>query len=289
MIESKLALDSRSELGEGSLWHGDRLLWVNIEGCTVNRFDPVSGKNETWNLGQRVGTVVPRKGGGFVAAVHHGIGILDPDTGSFDVFADPEGGRAELRFNDGKCDPRGRLLAGTMGLTKPRAPGTLFRIDHDRSITRLVEGTGTSNGLAWSADGSTLYYIDTPTLEVSAFDYDLETGAVSNRRPAVQFSDEDGKPDGMTIDAEGNLWVALWGGAGVVCCDPSSGKILDKIEVPALQTTSCAFGGPELRDLYITSARGGLDDEELAKRPHSGGIFVARPGVAGVPAFEYAG
>ncbi|RME68807.1 MAG: SMP-30/gluconolactonase/LRE family protein [Verrucomicrobia bacterium] len=289
MITAELALDAKAELGEGALWHDGRLLWVDIEGCAVNRFDPVSGRNERWAIGQRVGTVVPRRVGGLVLAVHRGIGILDTETGRFELRCDPAGGREELRFNDGKCDPRGRLFAGTMGMTKPRVPGTLYRIEPDFSFAPVLEGTGTSNGLAWSADESTLYYIDTPTLAVSAFDYDPDTGAISNRREVVKFSGDEGRPDGMTIDADGNLWVALWGGSGVVCCDPRTGRVLEKVEVPALQTTACAFGGPELRDLYITSARIGLDEAALAERPFSGGIFVARPGVAGVPAFTFAG
>lgn len=289
MLTAELVLDVRAALGEGSLWHDERLLWVDIEGHTVNRYDPVSGRRESWNVGQRVGTVVPRAKGGLVAAAHHGVGFLDTKSGAFELFCDPEGGRPELRFNDGKCDPRGRLFAGTMGLEKPRVPGTLFRIDPDQSVTAVVGDLGTSNGLAWSADESTFYFIDTPTLEVSAFDYDADTGAITNRRTVVRFPEDGGKPDGMTIDSAGNLWVALWGGAGVVCCDPRSGNFLEKVEVPALQTTSCAFGGPGLRDLYITSARGGLDDEGLSKWPGSGGIFRARPGIAGVPAFAFAG
>ncbi len=288
-MQAELVFDAKATLGEGALWFDGRLLWVDIEGGTVNRFDPAARLNESWSLGQRVGTVVPRRAGGLVAAVQRGIGVLDTATGGFSILVDPEEGRADLRFNDGKCDPRGRLLAGSMGLVKPRAPGSLFRIDPDWRATRLLTGLGTSNGLAWSADGGTMYFIDTPTLEVAAFDYDLVTGAVSGRRVVVRFDGARGRPDGMTIDAAGNLWVALWGGAGVVCCDPRTGVVLERIEVPASHTTSCAFGGPDLRDLYITCAREGLDAATLAREPHAGGIFRARPGVAGVPAFAFAG
>ncbi len=288
-MKAELFFDARAALGEGALWWKDRLLWVDIESGTVNRLDPRARANESWNLGQRVGTVVPRAAGGLVAAAHRGIGILDTTTGGFAIFADPAGGREELRFNDGKCDPRGRLFAGTMGLVKPRAPGALYRINTDRTFAEVLGGVGTSNGLAWSADEATMYYIDTPTLEVSAFDYDAETGAISNRRPVVKFPGGQGRPDGMTIDADGNLWVALWAGAGVVCCDPRTGGILDRVDVPASQTTSCAFGGPELRDLFITSARHGLSEEALKTEPDAGGIFVCRPGVRGVPAFAFGG
>lgn len=289
-MKAELVYDARARLGEGALWHEGRLLWVDIEGCTVNRFDPMSGRNESWHLGQRAGTVVPRASGGLVVGAHHGIGFLDTGDGAFRIFVDPEGGRGELRMNDGKCDPRGRLFAGTMGLTKPRVAGSLFRIDAEHRVTRVLTGTGTSNGLAWSHDGRTMYYIDTPTMRVDAFDYDAGTGEMTNRRPAVTFpSDQPGRPDGMTIDADGNLWVALFDGWGVVCCDPRAGKILEKIDVPASRTTSCAFGGPDLGDLYITCAREGLDAAGLEREPHAGGLFVVRPGVRGVPAFTFAG
>ena len=147
----------------------------------------------------------------------------------------------------------------------------------------MVSGTGTANGLAWSADRSTLYFIDTPTREVSAFDYDEATGAIRDRRPVVRFGDEEmGRPDGMTIDAQGNLWVALYDGGAVVCCDPRTGTILERVSVPARRTTSCAFGGPDLRTLFITTGRS-------AAEPESGGLFAIAPGVAGVAAFSFAG
>jgi sugar lactone lactonase YvrE len=231
-----------------------------------------------------VGTVVPRRDRPeLLVGAHRGVGFLDPATSGFELFADPERGRPELRINDGKCDPRGRFFCGTMGLEKPRAPGSLYRIDPDRTITRMLTGLGTANGLAWSHDQRTMYFIDTPTREVSAFDYDPDAGTMTNRRPSVKFPSDTGvRPDGMTIDADGNLWVAMYEGACVLGCDPRTGRIIERIDVPALKTTSCAFGGTDLRDLYITCAH--TDGE-----PHTGAIWVARPGVRGVPAFAFAG
>jgi sugar lactone lactonase YvrE len=282
-MNAVLAFHARASLGEAALWHDGRLLWVDIDAGTVNRFDPVRGTNEVWTLGQMVGTVVPRACGGFVVGAHRGVGFFDPLTAQFKIFADPAGGRAELRCNDGKCDPRGRLFAGTIGIHKPRPPGALYRIDPDLGVTCVVEGTGTANGLAWSHDRQTMYFIDTPTRAVSAFDYDESTGRISGRREIVRFGDaERGRPDGMTIDERGFLWVALYEGGAVVCCDPESGAILERIRVPASRTTSCAFGGPDLGELFITSGR---DPAE----PESGGIFVVRPGVRGVAAFSFAG
>lgn len=281
-MKAELIFEANALLGEGALWFQDRLLWVDIEGCTVNRLDPRTGVNEAWNVGQRVGTVVPcRRRAELLVAVQRGFGFLDPTSGELALFADPEAGRDDLRFNDGKCDPRGRFFAGSMALTKPRGPGTLFRLDPDFTITRLLTGLGTSNGLAWSADQRTMYFIDTPTYEVSAFDYDPATGAMTNRRTAVKFPRENSaRPDGMVIDADGNLWVALYEGSGVVGCDPRTGRIFAKVEVPALKTTSCTFGGPNLDELYITCAR---HDGE----PHTGAIWIARPGVRGVPALAF--
>jgi sugar lactone lactonase YvrE len=208
-MQAELIFDARALLGEGALWHDGRLLWVDIEGQTVNRFDPGTGRNESWTVGQRAGAVVPCAGRTeLLVAAHRGVGLLDPTTGRFEIFADPEGNRPEMRFNDGKCDPRGRFFGGTMGLEKPRAPGSLWRIDPDRTVTRMLSGLGTSNGLAWSADARTMYFIDTPTHEVSAFDYDPDTGAMTNRRAVVRFpsgGDIKARPDGMVIDADGNL------------------------------------------------------------------------------------
>lgn len=282
-MHAELVLDARASLGEAALWHDGHLLWVDIDAGAVHRFDPARGVNESWTLGQLVGTVVPRVCGGFVVGAHRGVGVFDPLTAQFKILVDPAGGRPEMRCNDGKCDPRGRLFVGTIGLHKPRPPGALYRIDPDLRATCVLEGTGTANGLAWSLDRRTMYFIDTPTRAVSAFDYDDVSGRINQRRDVIRFGDEEpGRPDGMTIDAHGHLWVALYEGGAVVCCEPAGGRIIERIEVPASRTTSCAFGGPDLADLFITSGR--RDGES-----QSGGVFVARPGVAGRPAFCFAG
>lgn len=282
-MQAELAYDARATLGEGALWHDGRLLWVDIDAGRVNRFDPITGRNEAWDLGQPVGTIVPRACGGYVVGAHRGVGVFDPHSAQLKVLAEPAGGRAELRCNDGKCDPHGRLFVGTMGMTKPRVPGGLYRIDPDWSMRCVVENTGTANGLAWSHDRRLMYFVDTPTREIAAFDYDERSGAISGRRAVVRFpEDEPGRPDGMTIDVEGRLWVALYDGGAVVCCDPTTGSILERVEVAARRTTSCAFGGARLDELYITTG-------QEPDRAGSGGLFVARPGVAGVAAFAFAG
>ncbi len=167
--------------------------------------------------------------------------------------------------------------------------GSLYRLDTDLSVHRVLGDVTVSNGLAWSFDRRTLYYIDSPTRVVSAFDYDDEAGTITGRRVAVTVPEELGSPDGMTIDSEGKLWVAHWG-AGAVCrWDPDGGHLLEKIDVPAAHTTSCAFGGEDLGDLYITTARSGRSREDLEAQPLAGGLFRVRPGARGVPAFEFTG
>jgi len=165
--------------------------------------------------------------------------------------------------------------------------GALYRFDPDTSIHKMVDGVGTSNGIVWSADKTKMYYIDTPTRQVMGYDYDNETGAISHPKVAVEIPEGAGYPDGMTIDEEDNLWVALWGGSAVVCFNPENGELVRKIEVPAKNVTSCAFGGNDLGTLYITTARESTSDEDLQKFPHAGGVFKIRPGVKGVKAFFF--
>lgn len=289
--EVELVVDAKAILGEGAIWQASKgcLYWVDIEGGLLHVFDAATGRDRAVPVGTKVGTVVSRASGGLLLALQSGFAFFDPDRGTLTPIADPEAAIPGNRFNDGKCDPSGRLWAGTMdGDLAPHAGG-LYRLDTDLSVHRVLGGVTISNGLAWSFDRRTLYYIDTPTRAVSAFDYDDETGAISNRRDVVTVPDELESPDGMTIDAEGKLWVAHWG-AGAVCrWDPESGHLLQKIDVPAAHTTSCAFGGEDLGDLYITTARSGLSEEDLEAQPLAGGLFRVRPGVSGVPAFEFAG
>ncbi len=286
----ELVLDAKATLGEGAIWHapGQVLYWVDILAGQVHVFKPSTGVDRAVEAGQPVGTVVPRRSGGVMVAVQHGFGSLDLETGELHIVNDPEADRPGNRFNDGKCDPAGRFWAGTMQEGAPNQ-GSLYVLEAEGRVWRALSEVTTSNGIAWSHDHQTMYYIDTPTREVAAFDYDLETGAIGNRRVAVTIPADDGAPDGMTIDAEGMLWVAHWNGGRVTRWDPARGWLLQTIRLPVSRVTSCAFGGPGLDELYITSARTGLDKATLARQPLAGGLFRARPGVAGVPAFEYAG
>jgi len=291
--DPELVLDAHARLGEGAIWNPglQRLHWIDIEAHRVFTFDPATGGNRGLDVGQRVGTVVPRRAGGLMVALQTGLAALDLDSGRVSPLPPPpEHDPVLARFNDGKCDPAGRFWAGTMAFQKtPNPPGKLYRFDPDGTVHVMVRGVGTSNGLAWSLDRRTMYYIDTPLRRVDAFDYDDATGAIANRRPVITIPPELGRPDGSTLDAEGMLWIAMWEGWGLTRWNPRTGALLQQVRLPVERTTSCAFGGPELDTLYVTSARDGLTEAQLAAQPLAGGLFRLRPGVRGLPAPAYAG
>ena len=286
MGKLELVADAKAELGEGPVWHPEEqaLYWVDIIGKRLHRYDPTNGSDTHQTVGSMLGAAVPTRGGGFLLAMQDGIYKLNKfGEGAPELAVRPEEMSDKIRFNDGKCDPRGRFWAGTMGLgNSGPGLGTLYRIGSDLVPHAMVRGVSTSNGLAWNPERGIMYYIDTPTRQVVAYDYDLETGAIANGRTAVSVAKEDGFPDGMTIDEEGKLWVAHWGGGHVIRYDPDTGAKLERIPVPAALCTSCAFGGPNLDELYITTARTGRTEEQLAAEPASGGLFRIRLSVRGL-------
>ncbi len=295
-ITAELVLDARVALGEGPIWEPQNqvLYWVSIMESKVFIYDPASASNRVIDVGQYVGTVVPSTSGALYLALHHGFAKLDLDTEELTMIADPEEDLPDNRFNDGKCDPAGRFWAGTMSVEASGSVGSLYMLDTDGSVRKMAEEISISNGLVWSLDNTTMYFIDTPTRRVDAFDYELATGNISNRRPAITFpanteADQFGAPDGMTGDAEGMLWVAHWGGSRVTRWNPESGELLNTIQLPVSQVTACAFGGPNLDELYITCARTGLSDEELTTQPLAGSLFKAKPGVKGLAPNRYKG
>ena len=271
-----------SQWGEGPLWHGNRLLYVDIESHKILSFDPVTGKETIWDVGQRVGTVVPRASGGLVWAGDDGFFFLDETTGVSTPIADPEPGITDNRFNDGKCDPAGRLWAGTICLKK-QPDATLYCLHTDLTVEKKFGPVTNSNGIVWSADARTMYYIDTPSKKIRAFDFDNATSAISNERVLWDTSADASSPDGMTIDSEDRLWIAFCHGGKVVCFNPATQQVEQQIDFPCIETTACAFGGADLGDLYVTTGiKPGLTEE------HAGRLFVCRPGAKGVPAFAFA-
>ena len=287
--QAELVLDTQSTLGEGALWNyrTGELMWVDIKKEILNSYNPETGYNKEMFTGQMIGTVVPTESGNALVALQQGIYYFDVQTGSKKQLAAPEADLPDNRFNDGKCDPSGRFWAGTISTKGEMEVAALYRFDPDTTIHKMVDKVSISNGIVWTKDKTKMYYIDTPTQKVMAYDYDDATGEISNPEVAVNVPREMGSPDGMTIDENDNLWVALWGGSAVGCWDPLSGELIDKIEVPAKNITSCAFGDEDLGTLYITSAREATSDEELEKWPNAGGVFKYRPGVRGVPAFYF--
>lgn len=276
-----------AELGEGPVWdvRSGRLAWVDITARRIHLTDTVSGATETIDVPLAVGAVAPRAAGGFVAALQDGFWVVG-DGPAQRIAAIPEA-RPGLRFNDGKCDPAGRFWAGTMAYDQATGAGALYRLDHDGSAALVLDGVTVSNGLAWSLDGHTMYYIDTPTQRVDAFSFVPLTGEVGDRRPEIHVPPEAGAPDGMTIDAEGGLWVALWGGGAVQRY--VDGRLERGIKLPVSQPTSCCFGGESLDELYVTSAWQGLSPQERRAQPLAGALFRIRPGVQGLAPVVLAG
>jgi sugar lactone lactonase YvrE len=289
--ELELVLDAKAILGEGPCWdqEGHILYWLDILQKKVHIYQPETNENREIQLDQLIGTIGLRKEGGAIAALEKGFYFIDVETGQLEPICDPERNIPNNRFNDGKCDAAGRFWAGTMDKTEASNQGALYCLDSKLRVETKLQNLGISNGLAWSSDNQYFYFIDTPTKKVLQFDYHLATGNIANPVEVISFEDQEGMPDGMTIDEEGMLWIAHWGGAKVSRWDPASGKQLTEVLVPAKNVTSCTFGGDDLKDLYITTARKGMDEAELEKYPHSGGLFRIRTGVKGVPAYAFNG
>lgn len=283
LIEPRVFVQETCLLGEGVFWFEDRVWWVDIDAGKLHSTDADGGDRQIYDMGRRIGAAAPVDHRRFVVALEDGVGIFDRESRDIEIFSSPEKGMAGSRFNDGKCDPEGRFLAGTLNMNGVAKASALYSFDGAGTWRKLYAPATLSNGLAWSTNGQTLYYIDTPTLEIVAFSYDLRTGELGNVRTVVRVPRECGYPDGMTIDETGKLWVAHWGGGAVRCWCPESGECLAEIRVPCLRPTCCSFGGENLDRLFITSARTGGSAEDPAKHPLSGSVFVCEPGAHGRP------
>lgn len=282
--EAVLEYQSNSQLGEGAIWNHEtqELYWIDIEGKTLNIYNPKLQKNRSIKTPSRIGTVVPIDRTMALVALEDGIYKMNTATGYYELFSDVESDITSNRFNDGKCDPSGRLWVGSMGLEQTEFEANLYMIDAKGEAHLKIDSVTISNGIVWTKNKQTMYYIDTPTSEIKAFDYQDETGEISNMRVAVKVPDSLGYPDGMTIDENDELWVGMWNGNGVIHFNPLTGKMVSKIEVPAHNVTSCAFGGKDLDTLYITSSSLDMSPEEEKRYPNAGSVFKAVPGVKGV-------
>ena len=278
-----------SQWGEGPIWWGNSLFYVDIAGNKLLRLNPETSEETIWDVGECIGTIVPSKNDDEVIyAGDTGYVRFNLKTGSKTTLADPEASmRGKNRFNDGKCDPLGRFWAGTISMIKDTGSANLYCLDTDGSLSLKVSEVTNSNGICWSADAKKMFYIDTPTQNVRAYDYNLESGAISNARVVDDTAAHGYKssPDGMTIDADGMLWVAFCHGACVVRFDPQTDKELQRVDLPCIETTACAFGGENLDRLFVTTGiKADLDE------PDAGKVFVIDGlGVKGVPAFAFRG
>jgi sugar lactone lactonase YvrE len=287
---AELILDAQAELGESPVWDAERrlLLWVDIPAGVVHELDPRTGEDHASRIGQLVGAVAPRRSGGLVLAIADGFAILEHSSGPR-MLAPVELERNDHRMNDGSCDSGGRFWAGTMHVDFAPGEGSLYRLEPDGRVVRLLEGVTISNGIGWSPDDTLMYYVDSPTQRIDAFDFDAETGAIANRRPVVRIPEEEGMPDGLAVDVDGYIWVALWNGWCVRRYSPT-GELAGIVEVPVARVTSCAFGGARLNELYITTARADSPvGVRIQQEASPGGIFRARPGISGLPSVPFAG
>ncbi len=289
MLEPRCVLDCKSHLGETPVWDEKEgvLWWIDIYKPTLNRFDPKSGRNHEITLDQNIHAIAMRRSGGLVGSFQHGIGFVDPASGAITTVADPIG-EVLAKFNDGKCDRGGRFWTGSMSNDWVTPVGCLFRFDADRKVRIMDTGFKLSNGMGWSPDDRTMYFTDFGQSTIFAYDYERSTGAITNRRPLIVVPENEGIPDGMTVDAEGNLWVALWDGWGVAQYDPSGRRIL-KVSFPVQRPTSCMFGGDSLQTLYVTSAWMQLSDHEREAQPLAGALFAIDTDIHGLPESRFAG
>ncbi|NQX70299.1 SMP-30/gluconolactonase/LRE family protein [Paenibacillus alba] len=287
----KLVLDAKAILGEGPSWHAAqrKLYWVDIVGKTFHQFDPATGHNEQFPVGEYVGAVVSAGANKVMLATQSGFQAYDLVSRELTPLVDPESHQPGNRFNDGKCDSRGRFWAGTMEIAETEATGALYVLDNEASCRKVVDNVGVSNGIAWSLDETEMYYVDSLKKLVYAFAFDAVKGEISNSRVLIDFQTEQGFPDGMTSDAEGMLWIAHWDGWQVSRWDPKTAQKLASIPVPVAKVSSCVFGGEELDTLYITTASKGVQPEQMAEQPHAGGIFAVKPGVKGTQTYGFGG
>ncbi|MEV5727602.1 MULTISPECIES: SMP-30/gluconolactonase/LRE family protein [Streptomyces] len=281
MTAYEVAVRAEATLGEGPTWDaaGDRLLWIDILGSRLHTYEPATGRRTVRTTEQHIGAVKPRAGGGLVLNLRDGVGLLDPDGAFRWLHHEPVPGR---RANDAAVAPDGALWAGTMRYDEAPGGGTLSRLTGDGTVDVVLDDVTVSNGTGWSPDGRLMYYVDTPTRRIDVFD--VEGTRVTGRRPLAEIEEGAGFPDGLTVDAEGCVWVALWDGGAVRRYTPG-GELDRVVPLPAPRVTACAFGGTDLRDLYVTTARVGL----TAPHPLAGSLLVIPGAGQGLPQPAFAG
>ena len=287
MTEVEHFLTIKNKLGECPLWHPEEelLYWVDIEGECFHRYSPETGNGDTVQVGQPLGCLAFRASGGLVLGLRDGLGFWDQDTAEIEIISNPEAGRSNSRFNDGKVGPAGRFWAGTLGEDDQSC---LYKLDTDGMIHIMETGIQISNGIGWSPDHEIMYYTDSLRRVIYAYDFDLESGSITNRRDFVNVLAKDGIPDGLTVDSEGFVWSAHWDGWRLTRYD-QKGNIERIVYLPIQRPTSCTFGGRDLDQLFITSAWTGLSDTDRQEQPLAGDLFLVQAGVKGQKEYEFLG
>ena len=275
-------------LGEGPLWSVEEqaFYWIDIDRPALQRWNPETHEYRVWELPSKIGSYSLKVSGGAILALKNGFHSLDLETGTLTFLSDPEAHLPENRFNDGKCDPKGRFWAGSLHEKESEPLGTLYRYDPDGTTHIMRRHITVSNGIGWSPDHTLMYFTDSGAQTIYVYDFEVETGAISNERIFAQ--DTDCYPDGLTVDSEGCVWSAKWDGWRIVCYFPD-GQIKHEISMPVQRPTSCMFGGPNLKHLYVTSASVRLSEEELAAQPLAGNVFRIETEVPGLPETHFAG
>jgi sugar lactone lactonase YvrE len=292
-MKAELVQDARAEIGEGPIWdeRSGRLHWVDIRAGLVHRWSPADSSDLVLQVGQPVGSLALGAQGGLVLALRDGFALIPAGAEDVEQLIPVEQENSGTRMNDGRCDPAGRFWAGTMSSENVPGVGSLYRLEQVSGafrVQRIFGGLTIANGIDWSPDGRRMYYIDSPTQRVDVFDIAMESGEVSNRRGFLEIPAAEGLPDGMVVDADGGIWIALFRTGRLRRYSPDA-RITHEIEVPVTLVTSAAFGGPDLADLYITTARHRLTPEQRREQIHAGSLFCCRPGVAGRPSFRFRG
>lgn len=287
-MQAKTVVECHNELGEGPIWHPLEkcLYWLDILEKKIQRYDPHRDEYQVFKVGQKVSALGLRGTDSFITAGENGFAFWYRHWGTFRFISNPEQGKTEARFNDGKVDRDGRFWAGTM--TAEGASSKLYKLDENLAVAPMIENVTISNGIGWSPDDRIMYYADTRRFTIYAYDFDHEHGEISNKREFVRFNGENGVPDGLTVDGEGYVWCALWDGWRVERYSPA-GECVESVEVPVAQPSSCTFGGDDFGTLYITSAREGMSKTHLGEQPQAGNLFACQPGVRGLPEPKFAG
>lgn len=280
-------LEARARLGEGPIWDSTQnlLYWVDIYNHRVHQFNPTTGKNCFFDVGDVVGAIATAGADRLIMALRHHLAFLNTQTGEVNPILEIEGNLPNNRLNEGKCDSQGRFWFGsTCSLEKPQA--SLYRYDIDGSLHIMEIGLTISNGLGWSPDEKTFYLTDSPQQKIYAYDFNSVTGNISNRRTFVDLTNESFYPDGLTIDSEGHIWSVMWDGWCVIRFNAKGEEIL-RIKLPVQLPTSCTFGGEDLQTLYITTASVGLSQSEIEKSFYSGDLFALQTDVTGLPTYSF--